>query len=53
MNVGEQLKHLVTYPYIAEKLQAGKLVISGWHYIIETGEIFAYNSEKGFFELIN
>ncbi len=53
MNVAEQVKHLLTYPYIAEKLQAGKLVISGWHYIIETGEIFAYSSEKEFFELIN
>jgi carbonic anhydrase len=53
MNVVEQLKHLLTYPYIAEKHKAGKLIISGWHYIIETGEIFAYDSEKGFFELIN
>ena len=53
MNVVEQLKHLLSYPFIAEKQQAGKLVISGWHYIIETGEIFAYSSEKGYFELIN
>jgi carbonic anhydrase len=53
MNVVEQLKHLLTYPYIAEKHKAGELNISGWHYIIETGEIFAYNPEKGFFELIN
>jgi carbonic anhydrase len=53
MNVVEQLKHLLTYPYIAEKHLAGELNISGWHYIIETGEIYAYNSEKGFFELIN
>ena len=53
MNVVEQLKHLLTYPYIAEKYKSGELSISGWHYIIETGEIFAYNSEKGFFELIN
>jgi carbonic anhydrase len=53
MNVAEQLKHLFTYPFIAEKYATGKLKISGWHYIIETGEIFAYEPEKGFFELIN
>jgi len=53
MNVVEQIKHLLSYPYIAEKQKAGALNISGWHYIIETGEIFAYNPEKGFFELIN
>jgi len=53
MNIVEQLKHLLTYPFIAEKHYAGELNIRGWHYIIETGEIFSYSSEKGFFELIN
>lgn len=53
MNVVEQLKHLLTYPYIAEKHKNGQLKISGWHYIIETGEIFVYDPDKGFFELIN
>lgn len=53
MNVVEQIKHLLTYPYIAEKYEKGTLNISGWYYIIETGEIYCYNIEKGFFELIN
>ena len=53
MNVVEQIHHLLSYPYIAEKYESGKLTISGWYYIIETGEIFCYNAEKGFFELIN
>jgi carbonic anhydrase len=53
MNVVEQIHHLLTYPFIAEKYEKGLLTISGWYYIIETGEIFSYNSEKGFFELIN
>jgi len=53
MNVVEQIKHLLTYPYIAEKYEKGTLSISGWYYIIETGEIYCYNIEKGFFELIN
>jgi carbonic anhydrase len=53
MNVVEQLKHLLSYPFIAEKYITGKIKISGWHYIIETGEIFAYEPEKGYFKLIN
>lgn len=53
MNIVEQIHHLLTYPYIAEKYEKGLLTISGWYYIIETGEIFSYNPAKGFFELIN
>lgn len=53
MNVVEQLKHLLTYPYIRQKFCEGKLNLIGWHYIIETGEIFGYNREKGVFELVN
>jgi carbonic anhydrase len=53
MNIVEQIHHLLTYPYIAEKYEKGLLTISGWYYIIETGEIFSYNANKGFFELIN
>lgn len=53
MNIVEQIHHLLTYPYIFEKVEKGVLTISGWYYIIETGEIFSYNSAKGFFELIN
>lgn len=53
MNIVEQIHHLLTYPFIAEKYQKRLLTISGWYYIIETGEIFSYNVDKGFFELIN
>lgn len=42
-NVVEQLKHLLTYPFIEEKFASGVLTLSGWHYIIETGEIFIYD----------
>ena len=53
LNVVEQLRHLLTYPYIEQRYREGKLKLLGWHYIIETGEIFGYNEEKGFFELLN
>lgn len=52
-NVIEQLKHLLTYPLIREKVQTGKLVLSGWYYIIETGEVFIYNKEQETFVLAN
>ena len=42
-NVVEQLKHLLAYPYIEERMNLGKLTLSGWHYIIETGEVFIYD----------
>lgn len=52
-NVVEQLKNLMSYPYIRERVMAGKLMISGWHYIIETGEVFIYDRKVGEFLLAN
>lgn len=52
-NVVEQLKHLIGYPYIREKVLAGQLALSGWHYIIETGEVFIYDKDVGAFLLAN
>jgi carbonic anhydrase len=53
MNIVEQMKHLLTYPFIVDRYIEGRLRIHGWHYIIETGEILAYQRTKGYFELIN
>ena len=52
-NIVEQMKHLLSYPYIADRYQNGDLAIIGWYYIIETGEIFSYNKETGFFDPVN
>jgi len=52
-NVIEQIKHLLTYPYIKEKYLNNELKLFGWYYIIETGEIFNYDQEKETFELIS
>lgn len=49
-NVVQQMKHLLTYPYICEKFTLGTLKIHGWHYTIETGKVLAYNVEKNYFE---
>lgn len=53
INVVEQLKHLLTYPFIREKYAQGTLTIEGWYYIIETGEVYIYNKQNGVFELVN
>lgn len=52
-NVVEQLKHLMTYKYIYDKVMNGKLMISGWHYIIETGEVYIHDRTTGEFLLAN
>jgi len=53
VNILVQLRNLLTYPYIKEKYDRGELNIYGWHYIIETGEIFSFNDESQLFELIS
>jgi len=53
LNVIKQLDNLMTYPFVKERVEAGKLNLIGWYYIIETGEVYNYNKEKNEFELIN
>lgn len=53
LNVVEQVKHLLTYPFIKEKYEKKEISISGWYYIIETGEVYIYNKKNGEFELAN
>ncbi|MDY0267488.1 carbonic anhydrase [Trichloromonas sp.] len=52
VNVLVQMKNLLTYPYVAERYRQGKLNIHGWHYIIETGEIYNFNDDTQLFELL-
>ncbi|WP_432823871.1 carbonic anhydrase, partial [Trichloromonas sp.] len=52
VNILVQMRNLLTYPYVAEKYREGKLNIYGWHYIIETGEIYSFNDETELFELM-
>lgn len=52
LNIVLQLEHLLTYPYIKQRLEQKRLKLLGWYYIIETGEIYNYNRETKQFELI-
>ncbi len=53
LNVIKQLDNLMTYPFVKERVENGKLKLMGWYYIIETGEVYNYNKEKNEFEIIN
>lgn len=44
-NVLTQIENLQTYPVIHSRLYQGKLHIYGWIYLIETGEVLAYDPE--------
>jgi carbonic anhydrase len=52
LNIVEQMNHLLTFPYIAERYKKGTITILGWYYIIETGEVFNYNKNTSKFEKI-
>jgi carbonic anhydrase len=52
VNIVEQMNHLLTYPEVEKRCKNKSLKILGWYYIIETGDIFNYNSENSTFELI-
>lgn len=44
------LDNLMTFPWVRDRVEQGKLVLHGWYYDIEAGELFAYNAESGAFE---
>ena len=48
-NVLVQLENLRTHPTVAARLALGKLKLHAWVYKIETGEVFAYDPERGQF----
>jgi len=53
INILVQMRNLLTYPYIRERYEQGRIEIFGWYYIIETGEIFNFNDGTESFELVS
>jgi len=53
LNVVRQLQNLLTYDFVRERVEAKKLNLYGWYYIIESGEVYNYNFKNKEFELIN
>jgi carbonic anhydrase len=48
-NVLVQLENLRTHPSVAAGLARGKLKLHGWVYKIESGQVFAYDPQRGQF----
>lgn len=53
LNIIHQMENLMTFPYIKDSVNKGNLKIFGWYYVIKTGDVFNYNTDTGFFELVN
>ncbi|MEN6307148.1 MAG: carbonic anhydrase [Anaerohalosphaeraceae bacterium] len=44
------LENLLTFPWITDRVEQGKLAIHGWYFDLEAGEMLTYNPETGLFE---
>jgi carbonic anhydrase len=44
-----QLERLMGYPMVSRNVEAGKLTLHGWHYVIEEGEIHVFDAQQGGF----
>lgn len=48
-----QLEHLMTYPFIQERIKTGKLHLHGWYAEIETGNLLYYDGNEYRFKSVN
>lgn len=44
-----QLERLMDYPMVRERVEAGRLSLHGWHYVIEDGEVHVFDVVRGGF----
>jgi carbonic anhydrase len=44
-----QLERLMDYPMVCREVEAGRLKLHGWHYVIEEGEVYVFDSQKAGF----
>lgn len=52
LNIVNSVKNLYTFPKVLDKVSSGELKIYGWHYIIETGELYNYDDRDKKFKLL-
>lgn len=43
------LENLVTFPFVRERVEAGRLTLHGWYFDLIEGRLFAYDSHAGRF----
>ena len=44
-----QLERLMDYPMVRREVEAGRLKLHGWHYVIEEGEVHVFDVQRGDF----
>ena len=44
-----QLERLMGYPMVREQVEAGKIALHGWHFVIEDGEVHVFDVKSGEF----
>lgn len=44
-----QLEKLMGYPMVREGVEAGRITLHGWHYVIEDGEVHVFDGHSGKF----
>ena len=44
-----QLERLMAYPMVRREVEAGRLTLHGWHYVIEDGEIHVFDVQSASF----
>jgi carbonic anhydrase len=44
-----QLERLMAYPMVRAQVEAGRLTLHGWHYVIEQGEVHVFDVRTGAF----
>jgi carbonic anhydrase len=44
-----QLERLMAYPMVREGVEAGRLTLHGWHYVLEDGEVHVFDVASGRF----
>lgn len=46
------LENLLTFPWVRERVDAGKLDLHGWYFDIESGNLYSYHPASGEFALL-
>jgi len=44
-----QLERLIDYPMVRREVEAGRMRLHGWHYVIEDGEVHVFDVQQGAF----
>ena len=44
------LGNLMTFPWVRERVETGKLTLHGWYFDLEQGQLLGYNADTGLFD---